>query len=212
MKEWWDSLELMAQIFYTIAISATIILIIQSVLLLFGIGFDSDADYDLSGEMDAGEMDGATDGLSLFTIRGLVAFFAVGGWTGLAVFNGSKSTTLAIIISFLAGTVALVTIAFIFKYALKLQGSGNITISNSIGKNGEVYIPIPANRKGSGKIMINLQERLCELTAVTLENHELKTGEYVKVTEVIDEQTVLVVSCESDKTIENKGGISKWIQ
>jgi len=59
--------------------------------------------------------------------------------------------------------------------------------------------------------MVTVQERLCELSAITSEERDLKTGEYIRVIEAIDDQTVLVVSHKSDETTKNKGGISKWI-
>ncbi|WP_312107393.1 hypothetical protein [Lachnoclostridium sp.] len=213
MKEWWDSLSQLSQVFATVAIPATVVMVLQTILLLFGIGHDHDcdiADHDISDHDFAGAHDGS-DGLSLFTIRGIVAFFAIGGWTGIAVDNANGSEALAIILSLLAGSAALFGIAYLFKFALKLQNNGTLSLENAVGKTGEVYIPIPANRKGTGKVMVTVQERLCELSAITSEERDLKTGEYIRVIEAIDDQTVLVVSHKSDETTKNKGGISKWI-
>ena len=47
MLAWWNSLTILEQVFACIAIAATVVLIIQSILLLFGIGFGG-------GEADAG--------------------------------------------------------------------------------------------------------------------------------------------------------------
>ncbi len=213
MKEWWDSLSQLSQVFATVAIPATVVMVLQTILLLFVIGHDHDcdiSDHDISDHDFAGAHDGS-DGLSLFTIRGIVAFFAIGGWTGIAVDNANGSEALAIILSLLAGSAALFGIAYLFKFALKLQNNGTLSLENAVGKTGEVYIPIPANRKGTGKVMVTVQERLCELSAITSEERDLKTGEYIRVIEAIDDQTVLVVSHKSDETTKNKGGISKWI-
>ncbi len=211
MKEWWDSLSQMSQVFATVAIPATVVMVLQTILLFFGMGDGDDVDIaDDVDDISSGALDGS-DGLSLFTIRGIVAFFAVGGWTGIAVDNANGSEILAIILSILAGSAALFGIAYLFKFALKLQNNGTLSLENAVGKTGEVYIPIPANRKGTGKVMVTVQERLSELSAITSEERDLKTGEYIRVIEAIDDQTVLVVSHDSDETIEKKGGISKWI-
>lgn len=211
MKEWWDSLSQMSQVFATVAIPATVVMVLQTILLFFGMGDGDDVDIaDDVDDISSGALDGS-DGLSLFTIRGIVAFFAVGGWTGIAVDNANGSEFLAIILSILAGSAALFGIAYLFKFALKLQNNGTLSLENAVGKTGEVYIPIPANRKGTGKVMVTVQERLSELSAITSEERDLKTGEYIRVIEAIDDQTVLVVSHDSDETIEKKGGISKWI-
>lgn len=211
MKEWWESLSQISQVFATVAIPATVIMILQTILLFFGIGVGEDVEIADDVDDVTGDVLDGSDGLSLFTIRGIVAFFAVGGWTGIAVDNIGAPKTLSVILSLLAGSAALFGIAYLFKFALKLQNNGTLAIENAVGKTGEVYIPIPANRKGSGKVMVTVQERLCELVAITSEERELKTGEFIRVIESIDDQTVLVVSQSDDLTIEKKGGISKWI-
>ena len=109
MDQWWNSLSLLAQVFYIIAIPATVVMVIQSILLLFGIG-DGDADFDLpdtdlpDGSLPAG-MDGS-DGLSLFSIRGVTAFFAVGGWMGVVLVKRGWPEAVCIVAAFAAGAAA----------------------------------------------------------------------------------------------------------
>jgi hypothetical protein len=82
MIEWWKSLDPAGQIFAIIAIPSTLVLTIQTVLLLFGIGDDDiDADgIDITGN-GIGDTpgDGGGDGLALFSLRGIMAMAAVGG-------------------------------------------------------------------------------------------------------------------------------------
>lgn len=204
MGEWWDSLSLMGQIFCLIAIPATVVMLIQSLLMFFGMGFDSEAEIADDIDGDGSGADG--DGLSLITVRGLVAFFAVGGWTGLAVLSSGAKEVVAVIISFFAGLAALFGIAILFKYSLKLQDAGNISTTNAIGKEGSVYIPIPPNQNGVGKITITIQERYIELSAMTKENRVITTGERITVVEKIDDQTVLVISHDEDNNTRKKRG------
>lgn len=217
MLEWWNSLTLFGQIYAAIAIPATIILVLQSLLLFLGLGFDHDTDFG-GGDHDIGEGDhgfDGDDGLSLFTIRGLVAFFSIGGWTGLACELAGSGAILSILIAFGAGTIALVGIAILFKYSLTLQSQGNLDIHNALDKVGKVYIPIPGNRNGMGKISVMFQSKYTELDAVTEDKQSLKTGEMAKITAIIDEQTVLVTRKISNKEDSRKtslneiGGISK---
>ena len=44
MMEWWNALPLIEQVFYIIAIPSTLILLLQTILLLFGVGGGHDAD------------------------------------------------------------------------------------------------------------------------------------------------------------------------
>ena len=57
MAAWWDSLGLVSQIFAAIAIPATLILLIQTILMLIGIGSDHGGDCDIHGDMCDGDHD-----------------------------------------------------------------------------------------------------------------------------------------------------------
>ncbi len=83
-------------------------------------------------------------------------------------------------------------IALLFYSITRLQCSGNIKIKNAIGQIGQVYIPIPANMSGKGKIQITLQDSLTEINAMTEENEKLTTGSMVLVIDAIDTNTLLV--------------------
>ena len=85
MLEWWNNLSLVSQIFTAMAVPATVVMIIQALLLLLGIGGgDGDVDVDDISDIDAE----ASEGLSLISVRGIVAFFSVGGWAGLVCDTG----------------------------------------------------------------------------------------------------------------------------
>ena len=119
MSEWWNALTALERCFAYVAIPATLVLAIQTVLLLIGLSGGGDADMDggngadLDGDgipdigiggMEGIDLDGdgvpdieldldpdlpgreiVDGGLRVFTIRGLVAFFSVFGWCGLAM-------------------------------------------------------------------------------------------------------------------------------
>jgi membrane protein implicated in regulation of membrane protease activity len=123
----------------------------------------------------------AVAGFRFFTIRGLVAFFCIFGWTGYALSSTSLSTALVIVISVAAGLLAMLLIGLMF-YAMKhMQASGNLKYSNAIGKDAEVYIPIPASRTGRGKVMVEFQQQLVEAEAITDEAEKIPTGATVRV-------------------------------
>ena len=54
MFAWWNDLSMVQQVFYIIAIPSTLILLIQTVLLFFGLGHDSetDVDHDVDTDVD----------------------------------------------------------------------------------------------------------------------------------------------------------------
>lgn len=179
MIQWWNNLDVFSRVYALIAIPSTLVLIVQTVLLFFGAGEDG-IDLNGDGQIDT-PGDGGSDGLSLFSIRGIMALLCVGGWSGLALYASGVNRALTIIISLVCGTAALFMIAYLMKAAMKLQSSGNINLSSAVGKTGRVYIPIPPHTQGSGKINLTLQERFIEAEAVTTADRRLATGETVRV-------------------------------
>lgn len=194
MLEWWNSIGLVGQIYGIIAIPSTLVLVVQSLLLIFGLG-DDDLDADGIDLNDNGQIDtpgdGGESGLALFSIRGLMAMAAVGGWSGLVMHSSGIALPITILLSLAFGFLALVGIAYIMKVAVKLQDNGNIDLGSAIGRVGTVYIPIPEKMTGSGKINLTVQERFLEVGAVTTADRKLSTGESVRV--VATDETGLVV-------------------
>lgn len=156
----------------------------------FDVDTDADADFDMDADADA-DVDVDSDvesfepgmmaGFRFFTVRGIVAFFCIFGWTGAALFSSGMQTIWIVLLSAAAGFFAMFVIGLIFYGVKKLQSSGNIQYSNAIGRTGNVYIPIPPNRSGKGKVMVTVQERLIEAEAITDEKKKIPTGETVKI-------------------------------
>ena len=192
MIQWWNSLDTFARIYAFIAIPSTLVLVVQTILLMIGMN-DGDEGLDLTdnGMVDT-PGDGGSDGLALFSIRGIMALLTVGGWSGLALYASGVSRPLTILISAACGLAALFAIAYLMRAVMKLQSSGNISLSHAIGKTGRVYIPIPPHTQGSGKITLTLQERFLEADAVTTAERKLVTGEAVRVV-ATDDSGLLVV-------------------
>ena len=201
MLQWWNGLSLSSQIFAAIAIPATAVMLVQALLVLLGIGLDGDVDGD--GMPDA---DFDHDGLGLISVRGIVAFFSVGGWAGFVADGGGLPILISVLIALTAGLIALILIALLFRSIYKLQADGNLSIDNAVGKTGQVYLPIPPKGQGRGKISVLLQDRLTELDAVNDGDSPLSTGESVLILSVADTQTVLVRGVNTENKDQNQIG------
>lgn len=178
MLNWFNTMTNLQKVFTLIAFPSTLIFILQAVLLLLGLLDDGAGDID---DGDGIPDNIGDDGLALFTVRGILAFLAVGGWSGVFFIDAGIPPALTIVLALLVGCAALVGCALLIKLILKLQSNGNIQLSNAIGKVGQVYIPIPPQMKGSGKINITIQDKYTEILAMTNESEPLKTGEMVRV-------------------------------
>ena len=204
IANWWNSMNLTQQIFALFALPATVILVIQTILLLVGLGTqggaETGADSQGDGDVDDGpDVEAAIDpGLRLFTVRGLVALFAIGGWVGIALIDLKVHIVLASFLALAAGFLALALVAWIVKIALGLQSTGNLDIRNAIGLTGRVYLTIPGGGRYSGKISLLLQERAVELDAVTDDSIDILTGSQIKVVGL--RGNLLVVEPDHHKT------------
>ena len=200
--ELWNSIGLLGQIFMTIAIPATVVMLLQTILLLVGFSFggdgeigdvgESDTDLDVGTEADGDLEPHDIDGLRIFTVRGIVAMLAVGGWIGVMLCDLGVHPALCVSVAAISGLIALFIAAYTIKLSLKLQDNGNIELKNAVAHTATVYIPIPPARSGTGKVTMNLQERFIEIDALTDHDEKLPTGAMVQVISVTDKNEVIV--------------------
>jgi hypothetical protein len=105
--------------------------------------------------------------------------------------SGGKGLGTAIIISVIAGFTMMVIMAAIVYYLGKLTEHNTLNLDNAKGRIGSVYLRIPAERKGMGKVQINVQG-FQTLNAITDSKEEIKTGAVVEVVDSIDNEVLLV--------------------
>lgn len=194
MIAWWNSLETAQQIFALIAIPTSLIMLIQTILLLIGFGGETDADGDDVFEANNGE----SDGLALFSVRGIVSMLTVFGWAGVAFWELMKPFP-AVLLAAALGLLTLFGMAYLMRAVSRLQSSGNIDVENAVGKVAKVYIPIPPAGKGTGKVTITLQEKYSEISAITTSEQKIATGSLVRVVAVDGTGTLLVEPLIADK-------------
>lgn len=181
----WESLLTVEKVYFIIGCVASGLLLVQLIMLLIGFGGDGDMDGDVDMDTDN---DG---GIGIFTIKGIIAFFALGSWISLAASKGGVHWGWTLLIFFVSGTAALIGVGFLYKYAYKLQSNGNIDSSLAVGKIGEVYLTIPGNNGGHGKLSVTLQGKLCEIDAVTNGANAIVTGQSAKIVGIIGDTYIV---------------------
>jgi hypothetical protein len=178
----------MTTFFVTCAALGGAVLLIQLVLGFFGMGEEHGLEHH---DAHFGK-EGFSEGLNLLSVRALsagVAFFGVGGLIGQATGLG---LFLSLPAALIFGTTAAVGTAAAMRAMLRLEDDGTVQIHGAIGTSGTVYLTIPGERKGVGKVHLTLQNRLVELQAVTSQR-PLPTGSRVLVIDVVGPDTVDVV-------------------
>ncbi len=195
MTEWWTSLDLFMKILWCIAIASSLIFIIETVLTF--IGADVEMDMDTDFDMPDGGFEGDPS-MNLYTFRNLVNFLLGMSWTAILLNEQIASKALLMVIAFAVGAILVFAVMMLFKGLSKMQQSGNINVFESaVGCNGKVYLTIPAERKGTGKVQININNSVREYDALTDSEDDLKTGTSIKVTEVLDASTLIVEEINS---------------
>lgn len=194
LAEWWNSMSTVSQIFTCIAIPSTLVLIIQTVTMLLGMGDDGDAP-DIPEDADIDEIPDdveGLDGLRIFTVRGIVAFLVVFGWLGTVLDTSGANIYATVSVSALCGFLMMVLLAFLLKAVMNLRSEGNVDNRNAVGKAGKVYLTVPPSRSGEGKVQVMLQGTLAEVNAVTDETEPINTGCEIIVTGVSGQTTLVV--------------------
>ncbi|MDE7453311.1 MAG: hypothetical protein K2N22_02765 [Clostridia bacterium] len=178
MKEWFQNLSVMEHIYLWLGVAATVFLIIQIIMMCFS-SFGGDVDIDGDGEI---EVD-TDSGVSIFTVKSVTAFFAVGSWAGLltCALTSGKLQWLSILFAVIAGAAAMAVVVVLVRAILKLQCNGAVQIEKLIGKNATVYVSIPSSRGGRGKITLTAQGRYLEIDAMTDSEEKLGVDESVEI-------------------------------
>ncbi|GGG93927.1 hypothetical protein GCM10011416_08970 [Polaribacter pacificus] len=178
MSEWFSDFTLFEKVYWVITGVATLLFLF--VLIGTFIGADQGDVGDVDAEIDADT--GA--GFQFFTLKNMVSFFAIFGWSGIASIDAGNSKTLTIIISVICGLIMMAIMASMFYYISKLVSSGTLKMNNALNAIGEVYLTVGANRSSIGKVQVKVQGALRELEALTDHDTDLKQGHVIKVIEV----------------------------
>jgi hypothetical protein len=133
---------------------------------------------------------------SLLNFQGLVAGATVLGLAGLAATAGGFSTAAVLGIALGAGLAMMMIVAAIFTAMINMDEDGTVQMEQAVGALGKVYLSIPADQGGLGKVLVKVHGRTMELAAVSYEERPLARGEPVMVVGVQDNGVVEVVSGE----------------
>ncbi len=184
-SQWWDGLSFVLKVYWGIAVPFTVFFVLQLVLSFMGAETPDDLP-DTEIEADHGI------GFQFFTLKNLVGFFTIFGWSGVASIQAGLSIGTSLIVAVVAGLAMMSIMAGIFYLLMKGQADGTMKIETAVGKIGEVYLTIPAKRAGLGKVQINVGGALRTLEALSDDDHDIPTGKLIKVSSVVG--TTLVVT------------------
>lgn len=200
MIEWYSPLTVLEQVYFWLGIVATVFLIIQIVMLCFT-SYGGDVDLDGDGDIDV-DMD---SGVSIFTVKSLTAFFAVGSWAGLltCALIADNLQWVSAIVALVSGAAAFALVVLLMRFIYKMQSSGTFQPEKLVGRRATVYVSVPEKRSGRGKITLNAQGKFMELDAMT-DGERLSVDDPVEIVATENECMLVARAAENDEEKEVK--------
>jgi len=170
----------------------------QSALTIFGMSGDTDIDIDIDTDAGIGHLDSP---MELFTFRNFINFLLGFGWGGITLYSTISNIFLLVTCALIVGIIFVALFFYILQKIKLLEEDNTFIIYDLINTSGEVYMRIPENMQGIGKIMIASGGSTRELEAVTL-GPELPTGAKIIVTAIHNESTVIVIAKDRLENID----------
>lgn len=183
-----ENYDSLLKAFWYIAIPVSIFFGLQTITTFIGLsGGETDVDVEISSDgNDAGDLP-----FEIFTLRNLINFLLGFSWTGISFYEKFENKTVLIVVSLAVGIAFVTVFFFLIKQILKLSENNSFKIENTVDKTADVYLTIPENKTGKGKVQISVNGSFHELDAMTLNPEKLPSGSVVKVIAV--ESNILIV-------------------
>lgn len=182
MELWWNNLILPLQIFYGIGVVAAILLVIESILTVFGLNHHNVADSAFDHP----------DQLGMLSVRTITGFFFGFGWSGALAIRSGLQLIPATAIACAVGAAFLVGIYLIMRALFSLRATGTLDYKNAVGQVATVYVTVPPDRGGGGQVEVLIQGRLQMISCMTSHSSALPPQSKVRVTGMIDRGTLEV--------------------
>ncbi|NNJ26030.1 hypothetical protein [Alienimonas chondri] len=201
----------MFTLYAALALVGGTLLLCQVVMTLLGLGGDFDGDFDVDADMDldfdAGDADPGDAGAgdhehghgghgSFVSALSLRALTAAATFAGLAGLIGSELQWAFWITggaAAFAGLAGLLAVSWVMGQLHKLGADGTVNTDGVAGCYGTVYVRVPGERAGLGKVQLEYAGRTVEMAATT-DGPELPSGTPIIVREVTGPDTADVAA------------------
>ena len=176
------------------AVVGTFFFLLRLGLMLVGgdSDVDADVDVDVDTDVDAHDSVDSTGDFEVLSFQTVATFLMGFGWSGLGGFRGAGwSAGWSVLFGIAAGSGMVWLLAKLLKLVYGFQSSGTVSIRDSLGTEGQVYLQIPGFREGRGQVRLVIGERQRYFNAVT-DDAAIETKSRVRVTAINDDNTVTV--------------------
>jgi len=192
---------------YSTVIGGTL-MVAQLAMSLLGMHHDVDVDMqdlpdsDIGGIDDPGDHGAGRLFVGIFSFRAVVAAMTVFGCVGMGTSKKFPDAPMnALFLALLAGSGVLYLVGWAVRAMHQMGSDGTVNIEEVIGESGTVYLTVPGQKSGSGKVSVIAQDRTMEYQAVT-SGSELATGVPVTILSVISPGVLEVASATEPENIQ----------
>jgi len=181
-----NNVEPLLRVFWYLAIPASIIFLIQTIMTFIGADASDGIDVDFDGDLDHGHAP-----FQLFSFRNLINFMLGFSWTGISFYALITNRPLLILLSVVVGVVFILLFFVIIKQIQKLAEDNSFKTESLLNQSGSVYLRIPEKRTGTGKVQVSIKGSFREIDAITNEE-QLASGVAVRIVKIESNNLVLV--------------------
>lgn len=183
-----ENLDPLLRIFWFVAIPASLIFLIQTIMTFVGVDASDGIEADFDGDLSEGDAP-----FQLFSLRNLINFLLGFSWTGISFFNIIENKPMLIGLAVVVGCLFVYVFFIIIRQVQKLAEDNSFKIDNVLHKTAEVYLTIPERKSGKGKVMVSVNGTFHELDAMT-ENDRIPSSSLVKVVKISNGNILIVES------------------
>lgn len=168
-------------LYAALALAGGTLLVCQVVLTLVGLGGDFEADFNADAEVDLDldmDVDADADGdggeeqshgglLSALSLRAVTAAATFAGLGGLIGSELRWPWFLSAAVALAGGAVGLLAVGWAMRQLHRLSEDNTVSTDGVAGTYGTVYVRVPAERSGLGKVQLEYRGRTVEMAATT---------------------------------------------
>jgi hypothetical protein len=184
--EFFENLDPLLRTLWFMALPASLIFVIQSVMTFAGMDSHDGVDADFDSDFHGGDAP-----FQLFTFRNLINFLLGFSWSGISFYALIDNRVILISVSVLVGAVFIAFFFMVIRQIERLGEDNSFRIANALHKTGSVYLTIPGEKKGTGKVQVSVNGAFHELEAVT-ESGKIETSAMVRIVKIESNNLVVV--------------------
>lgn len=178
------------------ALFGTFVFLVRIVMMSVGGHGGLDIDHAGDGVELGADAHDSTHSFSLLSVQSIAALLMGFGWGGLTAHYAIElPLTYSVLAGVAVGAFMVWLLGILMKGMYDLQISGNISLHDTVGRQGTVYAEVPQRGSGTGQIRLVVKQSSRIFNAMS-DGEPMATNTPVRVIRANDDNTVTVTRVE----------------